>query len=160
MLFHIKVSILLLLCSFLLALEHEKSFLVQNEASNVYAVAVYGESLLLTSTNDIVQKSITTGQVERTFRAHSNRIYSFVLTNDSRMITSSLDANIIVWSMETGSILRRIWLGYVDAMVKWITLSNDQIFAGCTDSKVRHVNLATGRIVRSIGNKFVSCANF
>ncbi|KAI3655422.1 hypothetical protein MP638_001410, partial [Amoeboaphelidium occidentale] len=132
------------------ALEHEKSFLVHNEASNVYAIALYGESLLLTSTNDVVQKSIETGRVERTFRAHSNRIYSFLLTNDSRMITSGLDANIIVWDMKTGSILRRIWLGSENAMIMSITVQNGMLFAGCTDAKVRHVNLVTGRIVRAI----------
>jgi WD40 repeat protein len=150
---------LVLLCSSLWALEHEKSFLVQNGASNVYAIALYGESLLLTSTNDIVQISIETGRVERTFRAHSNRIYSFLLTNDSRMISSSLDANIIVWDIKTGSILRRIWLGSENAMIVSITVQNGMLFAGCTDAKVRHVNLVTGRIVRAIGKIVVLLTN-
>ncbi|KAI3656354.1 hypothetical protein MP638_000566, partial [Amoeboaphelidium occidentale] len=121
-----------------------------NDAGNVYAIALYGESLLLTSTNDVVQKSIETGKVERTFRAHSKSINSFVLTNDSRMITSSLDANIIVWNLDTGSILRRIWLGSENAMIMSISFQDGMVFAGCIDGKVRHVNLVTGRIVRAI----------
>lgn len=74
MLFHMKKLLLILLCSSFLALEHEKSYFVQNEVSNVLAVAMYGESLLSTSTNDIVRKRIETGKVERSFRAHSNSI--------------------------------------------------------------------------------------
>jgi WD40 repeat protein len=142
-----------------LGLEHDKSFLVQNDAGNVYAIALYGESLLLTSTNDVVQKSIETGKIERTFRAHSKSINSFVLTNDSRMITSSLDANIIVWNLDTGSILRRIWLGSENAMILSMSFQDGMVFAGCIDGKVRNVNLVTGRIVRAIGKIVVLLTN-
>jgi WD40 repeat protein len=81
-------------------LEHEKSFLMQENAAIVWSIAIYKDSLLLTSSNDIVQKDIQTGDIQRTFRAHKKTIYSFLVTNDSMMITSAYDDMIMVWDLE------------------------------------------------------------
>jgi len=80
-------------------LEHEKSFLMPESASAVWSIAIYKDSLLLTSSNDIVQKDIQTGDIQRTFRAHKKTIYSFLVTNNS-MITSAYDDMIMVWDLE------------------------------------------------------------
>lgn len=132
------------------ALEHEKSFLMQDSASIVDSIAIYGDSLLLTVSSDIVQKDIQTGAIQRTFRAHKRAIYSILVTTDSRMITSADDDMIIVWSLETGSILKRIWLRSWDTLIKSISYQDDQVFAGGFDQKVRHIDLASGRVIKTI----------
>lgn len=116
------------------ALEHEKSFLLQESASIVWNLVIYKDSILLTSSNDIVQKDIQTGAIQRTFRAHTKPLYSFLVTNDSRMITSGFDDMIIIWDLKTGSILKRIWLGSSDALVRSISFQNGQVFTTGFDS--------------------------
>lgn len=132
------------------SLDHEKSFLVQDGASYVYAIAIYKGSLLLTSSNDIVQKDIETGVVQRTFRAHTNQVWSFVLMNDSRMISSGWDDMVYLWDLETGSIQKKIWLGSSNTQVQGVSYQGSQAFVGGLDRKVRFINLETGRITRTI----------
>ncbi|KAI3655673.1 hypothetical protein MP638_007017, partial [Amoeboaphelidium occidentale] len=129
---------------------HEKSFLVQDGASIVVAVALYKDSLLLTASNDIVQKDIQTGAIQRTFRAHQSLVYSFVVTNDSRMISSGYDDMIIVWDLDTGSILKRIWLRASDTLITSLQVQNDLVIACGLDGKTRQIDLVSGRIVRTI----------
>jgi hypothetical protein len=50
----ITLLLLSLLCVLVSALDHEKSYLLQKDTSNVYSIAMYKDSLLLTVTNDIV----------------------------------------------------------------------------------------------------------
>jgi hypothetical protein len=61
-----------LLVSITTSLVYEKSFLLQDGAASVLAIALYKDSLLLTSSSDIIQKDIETGAIQRTFRAHTN----------------------------------------------------------------------------------------
>jgi WD40 repeat protein len=133
------------------SLQHEKSFLVQDGASVITTVAVYQNSILLTSSNDIIQKNIGTGLQQRVFRAHTNQILSFVLTNDSRMITAGWDDMIIVWDLESGSIMKRIWLGSSDTNVQSVSFWNEQVLTGGDDGKIRRVDLTTGRVSRTAG---------
>jgi WD40 repeat protein len=100
------------------SLEHEKSFLLQDRASNVNAVGLYKDSLLMSSSNDVVQKDIETGMLQRTFRAHVRTVLSFAITNDSRMITSGYENMIVVWNLVTGSILKRISLRISDIVIE------------------------------------------
>jgi WD40 repeat protein len=133
------------------SLEHEKSFLIQDGASSVISIAFYKRSILLTSTNDIVQKSIEGGSIERTLRAHSNQIWSLVVTDDNRLISVAYDDMIIVWSLDSGSILKRIWLGSPNTLVQSLSIQNDVVFAGGNDGMVRQLDLLTGEIVFKIG---------
>lgn len=133
------------------SLEHRKSFLLQDGASSVRSVAVYEDSILITSSNDIIQKDIQTGIVQRTFRAHKSKVVSFFVTNHTKMITSGYDDMIIVWDLKTGSILKRIWLGSVGAQIETITVDNDRAFVGGGDTKVRELDLNSGRIVKILG---------
>jgi WD40 repeat protein len=135
-------------------LNHEKSFLYQDGASNVFAIAIYKDSLLLTVSNDVVQKDIQTGASQRTFRAHKSLVYSFVITNDSKIISSGYDDMIIVWDLETGSILKRIWLRSSGTLVDSVCFQDNKVFAGGLDSKVRQVDLISGRVVRTICNDY------
>ncbi|KAI3656002.1 hypothetical protein MP638_005179 [Amoeboaphelidium occidentale] len=132
------------------ALEHEKSFLTQESSSDIRSMVTYEDSLLLTVSTDIVQRDINTGAIQRTFRGHKKKIASFVSTNDSRMITSAFDDMIIVWDLNTGSILKRIWLRSSDTLIRSIWFQDEQVFAGGSDEKVRQVDLVTGRVVRTI----------
>jgi len=136
------------------ALEHEKNFLMQDSASTVWSIAIHQESLLLTSSIDIVQKDIQTGAIQRSFRAHRKPIISFLVTNDSRMISSGYDDMIIVWDLETGSILKRIWLRSSGTLVESVCFQDNKVFAGGLDSKVRQVDLISGRVVRTICNDY------
>jgi tricorn protease-like protein len=92
-------------------LDHEKSFLASDGVSTVHSMAVHKNSLFISTSNDVVQKDIGTGSIQRIFRAQKEMIQCFVITDDSRMITSSYDGTFIIWSLSTGSILRRISSG-------------------------------------------------
>lgn len=91
-------------------LDHEKSFLASDRVSTVQSMAVLN-SMFISTSNDVVQKDIETGFIQRMFRAHKEMMQCFVITDDSRMITSSYDGTVIIWSLSTGSILRRISSG-------------------------------------------------
>ncbi|KAI3655326.1 hypothetical protein MP638_004190, partial [Amoeboaphelidium occidentale] len=123
---------------------------MQEYSAGVWSVAIYKDSLLLTSSNDIVQKDIQTGDIQRTFRAHKKPIVSFVVTNDSRMISSAYDDMIIFWDLETGSILKRIWLRSSGTLIRHMYYQSELVFAGGLDSKVRQIDLESGRVVRTI----------
>jgi WD40 repeat protein len=133
------------------SLDHEKSFLLQDGASNVFAIALYHESLLLTSANDIVQKNTETGAVERTFRAHTGEIRSMLVTSNSLLISCGYDDFIILWNLETGSIVKRIWLRSSGTFVQNIFFGVNGIFTGGQDFKVRQIDVETGRLIRTTG---------
>lgn len=144
-------SVLILSFNLLLtALQHEKSFLLQEGAAVVYDIDFYKESLLLTSSNDIVEKDIETGVIKRTFRAHTSIIKSFLVTNGSTMVTSGWDDMIIVWDLETGSAVHRIWLRESDIFVASIAIQDEKLFAGGQDGSIRYIDLLTARVVRTI----------
>jgi WD40 repeat protein len=147
----------LLFCSALLfifasALEHERSYFVQDGVSIVHSLALYQDSLLFTSSNDIVQKDIEAGQVQRSFRAHTNIVYGIIVTNDSRMISAGWDDMIIVWDMVSGSIIKRISLGVSNTYIVSISYQNGQVFTGGDDRKARQIDLNSGRVLRTISN--------
>ncbi|KAI3658638.1 hypothetical protein MP638_006420 [Amoeboaphelidium occidentale] len=115
----------------------------------VYSIALFKDSLLLTSSSDIVEKDTKTGAVVRTFSAHTSTVVGIIVTNASEMITSGFDDMIIVWSLETGAVLKRIWVGSLNTQVQSISLQNNQLFTGGLDGKVRQINLITGKVVHT-----------
>lgn len=121
-------------------------------AASVLDIELYKRSLLITSSNDIVQKDIETGNVQRKFLAHSGQIHSFKVIDGSTMITSAWDDMIMVWDLVTGSIVRRIWLGGTRTFPKSIQLVRDSLFECGLDGRVRIVSMITGRVVQTISN--------
>lgn len=121
-------------------------------AASVLDIELYKRSLLITSSNDIVQKDIETGNVQRKFLAHSGQIHSFKVIDGSTMITSAWDDMIMVWDLVTGSIVRRIWLGDTRTFPKSIQLVRDSLFECGLDGRVRIVSMITGRVVQTISN--------
>ncbi|KAI3655825.1 hypothetical protein MP638_004026, partial [Amoeboaphelidium occidentale] len=75
---------------------------------------------------------------------------SFLLTGDSRLITSSYDDMIIVWDFDTGSIIQRISIRISGAQVHSIAFKNEMVFAGSYDMKVRQIDLTAGRVVKTL----------
>lgn len=134
------------------ALEHEKSFLLQGGSSNVLAIGLYRDSLLVAVSNDIVQRDIKTGVLQRTFRAHDQTVYAFVVTNDSRMISSAFDDMIVVWDLVTGSISKRIRLRVSETRIVSLVVINYLVIGGGDDFKVRQIDLVSGTIIRTTGN--------
>ncbi|KAI3655182.1 hypothetical protein MP638_007432, partial [Amoeboaphelidium occidentale] len=65
------------------------------------------------------------------------------------MVTSGWDDMIIVWDLESGSVVKRILLRPFKTMVTGISLWNNQLFAGGQDMAVRQVDLMTGKVVRT-----------
>jgi WD40 repeat protein len=130
-------------------LDHEKSFLLQDGAANIDSLSLYQDSILITSLNDVVQKDIETGAIQRTFRAHSNGISSLLITNDSRMITAGLDDKVIIWDLVTGSVLKRINLGSVNFLLIDMALQDNQLRVGGRDATLRRIDLISGRIITS-----------
>jgi WD40 repeat protein len=135
----------------ILSLEHDKSFLFQDGSTSVYCVALYRNSLLYTSTSDIVQKDIDSGAFQRTFRAHTGRVMDLIVTNSSTMFSAGIDDMIVMWDLETGAIIKRFRMGASGTLVQSISLQGDHIFAGGIDFKFRQVNLVTGRVMRTFG---------
>lgn len=143
------VIIILLLCiSGSFSLEHEKSFLIQDGSAIVWSMAVYQDSLIVTTSNDIVQKDILTAGILRTFRAHSNVVRSIVVTADSKMISAGWDDKVILWDLVTGYVLRRIWLGASITVVSSISLQSSWLFTGGEDRKVRQIDMITGKVTK------------
>ncbi|KAI3659558.1 hypothetical protein MP638_005244 [Amoeboaphelidium occidentale] len=130
------------------SLEHEKSFLIQDGSAIVWSMAVYQDSLIITTSNDIVQKDILTAGILRTFRAHPNVVRSIVVTADSKMISAGWDDKVILWDLVTGSILRRIWLGAPNTVVTSVSLQNSWLFTGGEDRKVRQLDMITGKVTK------------
>ncbi|KAI3656214.1 hypothetical protein MP638_006869 [Amoeboaphelidium occidentale] len=122
---------------------HEKSFLFDNTATSVYSMALYNRSLLITSSNDVVQKDIETGSVQRKFAAHFGQVQHIMVVNGSTMITTGWDDIIIFWDLVTGSIVRRIWLEASKTFPSSVYLKNDTMFLCGYDSRARIVNVAT-----------------
>lgn len=123
-------------------------------ATSVLDIEIYNRSLLITSANDIVQKDIETGNVQRKFLAHTGQIHSFKVVDGSTMITSGWDDMIIIWDLITGSIVKRIWLESSSTSPKSIQLVSNNLFVCGLDGRVRVVNMITGRVVQTISNFF------
>jgi hypothetical protein len=70
------------------------------------------------------------------------------------MISSGYDDMIIVWDLETGSILKRIWLRSSGTLVESVCFQDAQVFTGGLHSKVRQVNLISGGVFRTICNDY------
>ncbi|KAI3657145.1 hypothetical protein MP638_002337 [Amoeboaphelidium occidentale] len=140
---------LLVLCGMICMLDHEKSFLLQDGAANIDSLSLYQDCILITSLNDVVQKDIETGAIQRTFRAHSNGISSLLITNDSRMITAGLDDKVIIWDLVTGSVLKRISLGLTNTLVVAIYLQDNQLRVGSRDATLRRIDLISGRTINT-----------
>ncbi|KAI3655455.1 hypothetical protein MP638_006776, partial [Amoeboaphelidium occidentale] len=132
------------------ALEHEKSFLLTDSPSWVYLICPYKNSILLPAYNDIVQRDTKTGEVQRTFRAHTKRPRTFVVTDDNRMISWGEYDMIIVWDLISGSIAKKIWLGPTPTEIKKIVFGNDQLFTCGFDAKIRQIDLTSGRTIQTI----------
>jgi WD40 repeat protein len=107
---------------------------------------------LVPVSNDIVQKDIHTGSVQRTFRAHKSQVRSFIVVGASRLISTASDDMIIVWDLETGSILKRIFLRAFNTLISSISVQNNQLFTSGSDGIVRHVDLLAGKVMKTIGN--------
>lgn len=142
----LDLLLIILLPTVTLSLEHEKNFLLRVNAAAVWSLAFYKDSVLITTTNDIVQKSLDTGSIQRTFRGHNNRVRSIVAINETTLISGGWDDMIIMWSLETGSVIRRISFGSSYTLIEAISVENDLLFAGGADERLRFVNLATGRV--------------
>jgi WD40 repeat protein len=137
------------------ALVQEKSFILKDTTPSVFCIALYQNSLLLTSFYDIVQKDIETGKTQRTLRGHDNIIFSFVVTSDSKLISSAIDDSVVLWDLLTGSVLKRIKLKQKQTIISTISVQDDQVFTGGFDSLVRQIDLTEGRVVKTFGRPSV-----
>jgi WD40 repeat protein len=151
----VNIFVFLWLNHYIKSLEHEKSFIVQDGFANINTIDIYKNSLLISNSNDVVQRDLDTGEIQRTFRAHENVIYSFVVTKDSRLITSAYDDKIILWSLDTGSILKRIWLRSSEVQIQSIFFENEKLIIGGLDGQIRQLDLVSGRLLKSIGKSSI-----
>lgn len=144
------LAILSLCFASIITLDHEKSFLLSDMGSYVVSASVFRSSLLITASTDIIQKDIVTGATQRTFKAHTNKITSFIVTEDNRMITAGYDDMLIVWDLDTASIIKRIWLGASGTLIERLALQGKQVYVGGLDEKVRYVDLNSGSVLRTL----------
>ncbi|KAI3657248.1 hypothetical protein MP638_006233 [Amoeboaphelidium occidentale] len=124
-------------------LHHEKSFLASDGVSTVQSMAVHNNSLFISTSNDVVQKDIGTGSIQRMFRDHKEMIQSFVIADDSRMITSSYDGTVIIWSLSTGSILRRISSESSRIQISKILFDDKNVVIGGREGDIRRIDATT-----------------
>jgi hypothetical protein len=59
---------------------------------------------------------------------------------------------IIVWSLDSASVLKRIWLKATETLIQDMVYRNEQVFAGGLDGKVRQADLLSGRVMKTISN--------
>jgi WD40 repeat protein len=152
-----KATVLSLVFTFLLhtafvtTLEHEKSFLLQDGAAGVDSIAVYGNSLLLTSSNDIVEKDIETGETKRTFRSHTSQVSSVIIVNEYIMVSAGFDDMLVGWDLQTGSVIRRIRLGVTNTLIKNMAYYDGSLFVCGNEKAVRRISLTYDDVVRTVG---------
>jgi WD40 repeat protein len=136
------------------ALEHEKGFLLADGPSDVDVICIFRNSILLPANNDIVQRDIETGELQRTFRAHTKEARAFVVTPDDRMISYGEDNMIIVWDLISGSVKKKIWLGATPTGIAKIIFRDNQLFTGGYDTRIRQIDLTSGKTVQTIGSTY------
>ncbi|KAI3662256.1 hypothetical protein MP638_001453 [Amoeboaphelidium occidentale] len=152
-----KATVLSLVFTFLLhtafvtTLEHEKSFLLQDGAAGVDSIAVYGNSLLLTSSNDIVEKDILTGETKRTFRSHTSQVSSVIIVNGYIMVSAGFDDMLVGWDLKTGSVIRRIRLGVTNTLIKNMAYYDGSLYVCGNEKAVRRISLTYDDVVRTVG---------
>ncbi|KAI3659959.1 hypothetical protein MP638_004986 [Amoeboaphelidium occidentale] len=135
-----------LLISFVSAIEHTKSFLLQENVDHIRHIGVYKDSMLYTSSYDIVQRNIETGMVERTLRAHNGIINGLVVVNGSLLITGGWDNLVIVWDLHTGSVLKRYSFGSSSIMLNTQLVKNNLLLTSGFDGTVRMIDLESNRV--------------
>ncbi|KAI3656186.1 hypothetical protein MP638_002323 [Amoeboaphelidium occidentale] len=133
-----------------LSLEHDKSFLLQNDASNIFAIAVDQDSFLFTSGSDIVQKNAETGKIEGTMRGHSQQIQDLAMYGDSTLVSAGWDALIILWDLETGAIMKSIKLEASGTQINSISYQDGFLWTSGVDYKIRQVDLVTGKKLSAV----------
>jgi WD40 repeat protein len=144
-------ALLILSFNFIIsALQHEKSFVFDSTAFTVYDIALYKRSLLITCSNDVVQKDIETGRFQRKLIAHAGLVQSILVVNYSTMITSGWDDMVIVWDLISGSIMKRIWLEAPKTFPTTMALWNNDLIVCGHDGKVRFLNILAGRVAHTI----------
>ncbi|KAI3656639.1 hypothetical protein MP638_007413 [Amoeboaphelidium occidentale] len=139
-----------LMSKIVVTLEYQKSFLLIDGPADVHVICIFRNSILLPAYNDIVQRDIETGEVQRTFRAHTKRARTFVVTDDNRMISWGEDDMIIVWDLISGSIAKKIWLGATPTEIKRIIFRDNQLFTCGLDTKIRQIDLTSGKTIQTI----------
>jgi WD40 repeat protein len=142
----------ILLSSLASSILNEKTFIIGDKPVNIQWIAVYGDSLLSAVFSDIIQRDIKTGAIQRTLRGHTDYIFKFLVTSDSRMITTGYDDYVIVWDLLSATVIRRIKLTPSGSKVTAIALKDDQIIIGGYDSRLRQIDLNSGEVVTNTSN--------
>ncbi|KAI3656954.1 hypothetical protein MP638_004213 [Amoeboaphelidium occidentale] len=143
-----KLTLILLplLCYISHGFDHSKTFLLQDSVDAVRSVGVYKESFLYSYSTDIVQKNIETGRIERTLRAHPNSIQSLLVLNNPIMISGCYGNFVILWDLETGSVLKRFYLGSAEILLSGLIVLNDVAFTSGLDGNVRRIDVTSNRV--------------
>lgn len=127
-------------------LEYEKTFLLQEDIVYSSSVAAYEGSLLYDTATDIAQISVETGKLERTFRGHANEVFSIVVLNKTLMLSLCEDKKLVLWDLETGSILKRYQVDFDFLSNVQVALIENMILLGNFDGVVRKIDLKTDKI--------------
>ncbi|KAI3657153.1 hypothetical protein MP638_002345 [Amoeboaphelidium occidentale] len=128
--------------------------MLQDIGSSIASLVVYGDYLLSTANNDIVQRSIETGQTIRTMRGHTGKVYFFRSLN-STLYSVGSDERIVVWDLETGAVLQRFTLQQCQSSIG-LFVTFDYIFASCDTRIVKQYDRRTGEQIRSFGRGIVT----
>jgi WD40 repeat protein len=130
-------------------LQHEKSFYVQDELKVADYIGFYGRSMLINTENDVIQRDLVTGAVQRTFRAHTNIVSAFVVVDGSIMYTIGLDLLLAIWDLASGSIIKRVFLGPEATVPLCLEVFNNKAYIGTQTNKIIMVDLIAGRTIRA-----------
>ena len=86
---------------------------------------------------------ITTGQLIKSLKAHSERITCLAALENERLASGSVDKSVIIWNVDSGKQLNKF-----QKHKGWITslaaLGDDQIASGSTDNTIRIWNVNKG----------------
>ncbi len=128
------------------------SFLSIEGAIKSVAISPDGKTLASGSGDKTIKIwNLTTGQVIRTLKGHSESVYSVAISPDGKTLASgSSDTTITIWNITTGQLIRTL-NGHSDGVYS-VAISPDgkTLASGSFDKTIKIWNLTTGQEIRTL----------
>ncbi|XP_052268653.1 protein qui-1-like [Dreissena polymorpha] len=122
--------------------------------SNVTCLTCVSKTLVVCGTDDgdIVLRRLSDGEVTRTLELHRKRVMAVRLCkDDSILVSSSLDATVILWYTEDWTVMNIITDDTLSPVL-CVDISADSAFliVGCDNGNLHVIAMATGTIAQTI----------